>query len=290
MSVVANYQVELATNAGGLAASPAVIIGPGTSYSIIDQAGLFDLPDLRTTDSNRGDDDGVYSSTEYMNGRTVRLTIGVKGTSESNLTTLLDALHNTTTPNIERVLTAQLPGWTQNRFLLGKVRRRAVNTRLYGKSFAVMEVEVFCAEPRWWSGQSSNVYLSRKVSIPTLTTGGGTSIPYSGNVPGFFIADFNATLSGDTISAHTASQTSPKLISDAAAQADEFVGATIPANVFYRIRTNERTAIRSDTSANVYGQLTTFSLLRIPVGGATWRSIGNTATGNTVVSYWDLYA
>lgn len=242
--------------------------------TILELRGIADLPDLRFTSLPRGEGDGTYEAGEFVNGRTITMRLSVRGTARTGtaITAALEQLSAALTPNITRTLVFRLPGYSNDRFVNARVRRKAVNWRWHGVGYAEVDIEFFCPDPRIFAGLPNNT--TSPLTVAVNYGAGLTTVANPGNYPATFTADFAA---GSNV----------KLISDAAAQAIEISGI-IPSPRFVRVRTYERTA-NDDLNVNYYSRLTTFSLLTVPAGGASFRSVTDSGTGGVTLSYFHTW-
>lgn len=242
--------------------------------TILELRGIADLPDLRFTSLPRGEGDGTYEAGEFVNGRTIGMRLAVRGTARTGtaINAALEQLAAALTPNTTRTLVFRLPGYANDRFVNARVRRKSVNWRWHGVGYAEVDVEFFCPDPRIFSGALNNTTTPLTVVVPY--SGGLTTVANTGNYPATFIADFEFGVN-------------PKLISDAASQAIEISG-TVPSPRFVRVRTYERTA-NDDLNVNYYSRLTTFSLLQIPAGGASFRAVSTLSGVGVTLSYFTTW-
>lgn len=141
MPVTSDFQFELGT-------SPALLMGPGTAYEIVEVEGL-DLPAIRVTDVPKAAGNGSFRGNDYKAERTVTITLEIHGTAGSDLATKITdfaTAWNSRQTNVD--LTYRLPGVT-NRKVVGTPRRCAwkVDQRF---SFGVVDAacEFVCVDPR----------------------------------------------------------------------------------------------------------------------------------------------
>jgi Siphovirus-type tail component, C-terminal domain len=99
--VVAAYQMSYA----------GLLVGDGTAYELNQIEGLADMPDLRTSDRTRLRRHGELPGDDFLEGRSIVLTLEVFGADDTAFQAAIDALKAAFTPgNPETALTLQVPG------------------------------------------------------------------------------------------------------------------------------------------------------------------------------------
>lgn len=144
MTVTADYGFEINS-------TPALLMGPGTSYKIAHVTGLS-LPPVRSHDIPKIGD-GVYAARDALGPRTISLDLRITTSSASALTaailTFLTAWQST---NTDVTLTWKLPGFSgTNRYVNGRPRGAVIpiDYREFQKGFIVQaSAEFFCQDPR----------------------------------------------------------------------------------------------------------------------------------------------
>lgn len=153
--------------------------GTGSPYQIQTVDGLEALPPIRNQDDSRGFNDGSYSGRDFLDGRTVIMTISVFADStphsaSQNLQTFKNNVISQATGT--GYLQFQLGADRSLRWLNARVRK--VTTTIdpdytYGKGQIV--VEFFCPDPVMYGG------VPGTPTTGSLAIGGTLSITNSGN-------------------------------------------------------------------------------------------------------------
>ncbi|WP_274031190.1 phage distal tail protein [Streptomyces sp. MMBL 11-1] len=129
-----------------------VVMGlPESAISIVGVDGLLSAPEIRTSDLVLVQRNGLWPGRDYMNGRTVTLTLEVYGSTREEYTAALNALQAAFQPCTDELpFRFRFPGAAgdQTAFVMARVRRRSAPLDL---SFAYrtcnMVVELFATSP-----------------------------------------------------------------------------------------------------------------------------------------------
>lgn len=161
--------------------------GPGQGVQVLEIDGLEDLPSLRVQDDTRGFQDGMFTGRDFLNGRSIMMTLQIMNDSNNTMTAYLAELKANLLYQQQGtgVLQFLLPGRGVQR-VNARVRRRALRIDpdyTYGKSLATLEL--FCPDPR--------IYDDALISN-TLTPGTGAGRTYNRVYP----LVYTAPLSGAT--------------------------------------------------------------------------------------------
>lgn len=126
------------------------IFGGGDSpYQIMTINGLEDLPVIRNQDDNRGYQDGMWTGRDFLSGRTITMSITVRGDVNNSMSTNLYTLQQALQPQQQgtKVLQFQMPNAPLQR-VNARVRRRAVTVDTsYSSGLATLLYEFFCPDP-----------------------------------------------------------------------------------------------------------------------------------------------
>jgi hypothetical protein len=146
--ITADYQCEYA----------GILMGPGTKYGI-KSYDFADMPVLRSSHTSRGNDQGNYRGSDYMDNRFVNLDMVIIGTSNNDLQNLIATLQGATAPsnNLNNVLVFQLPGQVKKQ-VSARSYKRAMPQTADRAQFATVDAKLqfLCLDPRIYS-QALNV-------------------------------------------------------------------------------------------------------------------------------------
>ena len=149
-----------------------LLLGSGTVYEVRQVSGIEDLPDVRTSDTPRPSDHGMFAGNDFAAGRTVEVDLEVTGTSDVSFRTSVDALAAVTAfRQTELPLTFRLPGGVDKRIYV-RPRRRALPVSLdYFFRIAPTTIQFYASDPRIYADSETSLSLS----LPTST--GGLTFP-----------------------------------------------------------------------------------------------------------------
>ncbi|QAY26938.1 minor tail protein [Streptomyces phage Shawty] len=124
---------------------------PDSAISIVGVDGLLSLPDVRSSDLTLVQRDGLWAGTDYMNGRTVTLTLEVYGRNRDEFTTALNALQAAFRAGLdESPFRFRFPGAAADRtaYVMARVRKRSAPLDLnFAYLTCNMVVELFATSP-----------------------------------------------------------------------------------------------------------------------------------------------
>ena len=126
--------------------------GGNSVYQLLTIDGLEDLPVIRNQDDNRGYQDGMWTGRDFLSGRTITMTMTIRGDSNFSMSHYLNLLQTNLVPQQQGtgLLQFQLPGNTLQR-INARVRRRAVTINTdYSSGLATATYEFFCPDPRYY--------------------------------------------------------------------------------------------------------------------------------------------
>ncbi|MFD7257818.1 hypothetical protein [Streptomyces sp. NPDC059874] len=146
---------------------------PDSAISIVAVDGLLTLPDVRSSDLTLVQRHGLYAGDDYMNGRTVTLTLEVYGSSREEFTAALNAVQAAFLPaEAEKPLTFRFPGATADRtaFVMVRPRKRSAPLDLnFANMVCNVMVELYATSPYMEADDLT--------TLPTLAS------PFSGTSP-----------------------------------------------------------------------------------------------------------
>ena len=137
----------------------------GAGVQVLSVDGLEDLPSLRVQDEGRGYADGMFTGRDFLNGRTVLMTLQIMGTGSSPGTDFQTYIQQVRKYLISQttgtgVLQIYLPSRGVQR-LNARVRRRSIRidpNYTYGRAEAT--VEFFCPDPRVYNDTATTSTLN----------------------------------------------------------------------------------------------------------------------------------
>ena len=147
--------------------------GAGSPYQITSVDGLENLPSLRVQDADRGYQDGMFSGRDFLNGRTITMTMlilsGNGNTAQQNFNLMQNSLQpqqTGTTP-----LQFQLSAANGLQFINTRVRAaKATIDPEYTYGFIKAQYDFFCPNPRYYDN-------GVQAAIMTYTTPLGRTYP-----------------------------------------------------------------------------------------------------------------
>ncbi|WP_407553063.1 phage tail family protein [Streptomyces sp. Pv4-95] len=123
--------------------------GPGSPYGVEAVVGLDDLPDVRGDDTDRPNQHGEYSGSDFTGARTIQIGLAIRADSPDELRSLKVALRAATQPG-RAPAPVQFLDW--DLLAYGKVRRRNIP---YDAHFlwrtGEAAIEIYCPDPRLYS-------------------------------------------------------------------------------------------------------------------------------------------
>ncbi|MFJ7419777.1 hypothetical protein ACIQXD_14345 [Streptomyces uncialis] len=160
-----------------------VIGSPDSAISLAAVDGLISLPDMRTADLTLVQRHGLYPGDDYMNGRTVTLTLEVYGRTREDFTTALNSVYAAFGPaDREKPLRFRFPGVGGDRaaFVNARPRRRSAPIDLNFAHFVCnVVVELFATDPKIygdglvsaslsspWQGSNPKLRFTQVGSVP----------------------------------------------------------------------------------------------------------------------------
>ncbi|MEU8791562.1 hypothetical protein [Streptomyces sp. NPDC048643] len=129
-----------------------LVVGePDSAISIVGVDGLLSLPDVRTSDLTLVQRNGLWPGRDYMNGRTVTVTLEVYGSTREEFTEALNALQAAFTTGLDELpFRFRFPGAAadQTAYVMARVRRRSAPLDLnFAYLTCNMVVELFSTAP-----------------------------------------------------------------------------------------------------------------------------------------------
>ncbi|MFE5621722.1 hypothetical protein ACFQ8S_06870 [Streptomyces virginiae] len=146
---------------------------PDSAISIVAVDGLLTLPELRTSDLTMVQRHGLFAGDDYMNGRTVTLTLEIYGSTREEFTAALNAVQAAFLPvQAEKPLTFRFPGAAadQTAYVMVRPRRRSAPLDLnFANMVCNVVVELFATSPY--------IEADAVTTLPTLSS------PWAGSAP-----------------------------------------------------------------------------------------------------------
>ncbi|MFH9802813.1 hypothetical protein ACH4M0_11305 [Streptomyces albidoflavus] len=115
---------------------------PDSAISIVEVDGLLSLPDVRSSDLTLVQRNGLWAGQDYMDGRTVSLTLEVYGSTREEFTGALNAVQAAFMPGVEESpFRFRFPGAAadQTAYVMARVRKRSAPLDL---NFAYMTCNI----------------------------------------------------------------------------------------------------------------------------------------------------
>lgn len=148
--------------------SPFVFGGAGSPWQIIDLDGLEGLPDLRTQDSEKGYNDGMFSGRDFYSGRTLTFTIYTFASQTASAATNFNTLQQALAPQQSgtSLLQFQLSPTDTPKRLYGRVRtRRTTIDPEYTYGYIRAQITIYCPDPRYYDETLSTATLSPQTPV-----------------------------------------------------------------------------------------------------------------------------
>ncbi|MFI9206191.1 hypothetical protein [Streptomyces sp. NPDC053048] len=248
-----------------------VMGAPDSAISLAAVDGLLSLPDMRTADLTLVQRHGLYPGDDYMNGRSVTLTLEVYGRTREEFTEALSAIYAAFAPaERESPLRFHFPGVAGDRTAFVNVRPRKRTAPLdlnFAHRVCNVVVEVFATDPHIygdalvslnlsspWAGSDPKLRFRQVGSVPALPViklDGAKNIKLTDEISGHF---FGLAYDGN-VTIDSAAQTA---ISDTGTHIEDRItpGSTWPEYAF------------GDHRLSLYSEATT----RATVATFTWRN------------------
>ena len=160
MTIVADYQLDVA----------GLLLGAGTSYELPDGVEGLGLPEVRTSDVPRPQDDGLFYGSDFLGKRTLTFRATILGDDPDDAGVKMDALAAVWQPpegsSANVPLTLEIPGQV-SRVLFGRPRRLAFDLDNLKSGIVVATLQYDVADPRWYDAVQS------VLSTAAATSGGG---------------------------------------------------------------------------------------------------------------------
>lgn len=241
--ITADWQIEF----GGL------LIGDGTPYSIAQVQGLLEIPELRTADRQRLRRHGLTPGDDFLNGRSVTLTLEVFGETQEAFVLAVHDLQTALAPTTDASpLHFQIPGVATGVKAFVSCRARRVSAPIdldFFYRIPVWVIEFFATDPL--------VYSAIEYSYVSNLPSGGGGLNFNAE-PDF---TFGAVSVGGTILATNAGTfnssptfridgpvTDPRIENVTTGQTLAFVG-TVPSGDFLMLNVETRTVLLSGTAS-----------------------------------------
>jgi hypothetical protein len=159
---MSDYQLTI----GGLT------LGAGTDYQLPAGPAGFGLPELRTSDTPRPQDHGLFWGNDYFGKRTITFGVAILGDNPDDATAKMEALTAVWQPPDPAItdgiapLTIDIPG-QDPRTLDGRPRRAAYNLDSLRDAVIQATLQYDVADPRWYDA------VETVLSTAAATSGGG---------------------------------------------------------------------------------------------------------------------
>jgi len=273
--------------------------GVGQNVQVLSIEGLEDVPVLRTQDEGRGYADGMFTGRDFLNGRTITMSLQIMGDpsgaggTATSMQTYLQAMKTYLISQTSGtgLLQIYLPNRGVQR-LNARVRRRSIKIDpeyTYGKAYAT--VEFFCPDPRIYNDTLSTSTLNPNAgnlrTYPTTfnmsySVAGSSSIQVTLTNTGNYETYPTFTVSGGAC-------TNPLITNITTGQRLSFPATTLTATDTLTVNTDIRTVLlNSGAARNLLGNNSSwFSLPANTPTTLTFSVASGTATLN--ITYRDAF-
>lgn len=151
-----------------------LVLGAGTPYELVTGPDGLGLPDVRSSDTPRPQDHGLFWGADFLGGRRIVLELHVLGATPEEATYRMDELVRRWQPpegiSATKGLTLELPG-REARVLFGRPRRLSFNTQNLQAGVVRASAEFFAADPRLYET------IQRVLSAGLPVVSGGRTYP-----------------------------------------------------------------------------------------------------------------
>jgi hypothetical protein len=170
-----------------------VTIGPDTNYFVEKIEGLFDFPDIRTSDLPRANATGIFRGRDLAGFKTVTMTVGIKRTTSTLVQNSLQALLMPISVGRGNYsLIYNIPGlgtgaaWGDQRQITFTPRKVRVNHDLHGTGYLSVDMELLCPDPRAYSYDPAAVGPTCYTRTYNLKVPGPITVANMGSAPAPF--------------------------------------------------------------------------------------------------------
>ncbi|CAA07114.1 gp44 [Lomovskayavirus C31] len=147
---------------------------PDSAISIVGVDGLLTMPDVRSSDLTLVQRNGLWAGRDYLNGRTVTLTLEVYGRDRAEFTEALNALQAAFMPGVdESPFRFRFPGAASDRtaFVMARARKRSAPLDLnFAYLTCNMSVELYATSP-YIVGDAARTVTVRSYKRDKVPTG-----------------------------------------------------------------------------------------------------------------------
>lgn len=263
-------------------------LGAGTAYGINDMRGFDDLPDLRTSDTPRPSDHGLYPGSDFAGGRTVEVALIVTAATDAAFRAAIQALEDATVLRAaEAALSFQKPGMAAARRVNVRPRRRSIPND-WDHVFRIGRVvlQFAATDPRVYDDALSTG------STAAATSGGGRTYDRTYNLTyaaGGAGGTITATNAGNFASRPTARidgpVTDPRIENVTAGKYLQFSGLTLAAGEWLDIDFANRTVLLNGTASRYNYLTSTSSFWELAPGASQINFTSGSATGSLTLTW-----
>lgn len=185
MTVTLDYEIEF----GG------VKIADGNTRQIVMFA-PFESPEIRSSDTARGQQDGLFAGSDLYGGRTIEMELELWAENSADFYTAYTTVMNACVKGIELPLEFKLPGWSDNLIAYARCRKVSglVVDQLHDLNKGTCVLQFTTTDPRLYSASQSSAVVALAGSQPGRTYSRTYSRSYGGIVTSNII---NATNAGN---------------------------------------------------------------------------------------------
>lgn len=157
--------------------------GTTSPYQIQSIDGLESLPDLRVQDDNRGYNDGMFTGSDFLAGRSITMEIFTFAGNGNSAMTNFDLLQQALIPQTNGTTTLQflLSQYDSEKRIGARIRgRRTTVDKDYTFGYIRSQYTFFCPDPRYYSNTATTVVMAANVGALGRTYNRTYNMTYGG--------------------------------------------------------------------------------------------------------------
>lgn len=266
-----------------------LLIGGDTSFGIAQIDGLIDLPDLSTGDVPYAGRHGLAAGSDWMRGRSIRLTIEVYGDTDAELSARFNELTAAFAPAHDEVpLVFQIPGIAGGgkAQVDARVRRRSGSIdRQWYYRIPVVVIELFCTSPYLFASDAASGLIS--ATLPIYEVSGGAEFDATFDLGFGTVGTSGTALITNTGSADTAPTvtftgpvTNPTITNLSTSEYWGYDG-TVASGDTLTVDMGARTVLVNGSVNRYYLTASGSTFWELPVGDSTVRYTADAVTAST---------
>lgn len=276
MTITTDYQVQF----GGVVIADA-------DRRVVLSLSPFDSPDIRSTDYNRGQQDGMFPGEDLYAGRTIMIELELWGETDVEFYDAYRQVLNACTKGPERELEFKLPGWTDS--LVVDARCRKVSGLIVDQSFDLAVgrcvLQFFSTDPRMYS----SVETATTVGFEGSQTGRSYNLSFN-RVYGAIVtsnvvaATNNGNYDAPWVARIDGPVTNPIIENSDTGETIQLIG-TVPVGQFLEVASEPYQTIMLDGTATRYSWLASASQWFMLKPGLNNIRFRGTSTGTPTMTF-----